>query len=818
MALHHAGGRDLSSSWAAIHFFGSRQRLRAWLQAMRVEDDDVRTAVLASVSQEPYVKSGLSFSGTALLKSQSWCKADDKGPRNSGRLRLRDSGSFYYVEAEDVTCSIRGKTCKEEMSPKSFDEDLTRRVWTYFWREAATNGSSISAATKANGRRWFWMTLLLAGFSVSYAKWVTGTRWITCIVTPAFGQLVAFSVMHDASHSALSSQRWINVLGSYGGSTWTSPHEWIMQHVLAHHMHPNVHGEDPDVVHVDRYRNVRRGAVSLYAIVVWLVALPVGLTTLAPLRVLRDGCYPASTTTAPEWTKTTKKITLHILGRILYIVAFIIAPAVSIVLRSHSSSVTDAKIAETKTMSTATYPHICAFFKACAWIAVPQFVGSAIFMAVTQIAHLIQVTYEDAANVTAASWYEHQVRTACNYAADSRVHYWLTGGLNLQIEHHLFPTVNHCHLSRLRPMVKAACRDWCVPYREVPSMATGVVQHLTLLRKLARRDPVTSIFSGKVWQMRNPIADEPRHNLMQRHNMWLFNLDDPDSIPDAFPLSFDTRDHLRSYQKKHGRLASSIALADAVREVLNERFAGSGIDLERGHIEILTVPRYFGYTFTPISVYFAYDASSKLTSVIFEVSNTPWHDDILYAHRVDKAADGDDRRILVFHDVKQMYVSPFQSMSQTYEWHVTLPTSDALALVVRVSQDGINYFEAGFRARREPRRDLTFIARWCHAMRLAPQRAAIGIHIHAAHLLAKGTHFYPHPHGEKTPLSRTLAFLHQYSYVTVFLLLSLRILESFTFIAAVVVIFGARAYDIARALKIKLIHSSNRRHLRLARS
>ena len=61
-----------------------------------------------------------------------------------------------------------------------------------------------------------------------------------------------FSVMHDASHSALSTRRWINVLGGYWGVAWTSPHEWELQHVLGHHLQPNVLGEDPDVVHVAR--------------------------------------------------------------------------------------------------------------------------------------------------------------------------------------------------------------------------------------------------------------------------------------------------------------------------------------------------------------------------------------------------------------------------------------------------------------------------------------------------------------------------------------------------------------------------------------
>mmetsp|Transcript_6042 Transcript_6042/g.19683 ORF Transcript_6042/g.19683 Transcript_6042/m.19683 type:complete len:873 (-) Transcript_6042:4985-7603(-) len=724
MALHHAGGRDLSSSWAAVHLFGSRSRLLGWLKAMRVEDEGVRAAVLACVTQEPYKPGSSSLSAAALLNSKPWCEGEPSTQDRSSKL---------------MESSARLKKLKE--SPKSFDEDLTLRVWAYFKREAAANGISIGASTKATCRRWVWMTALLAAFVVSYEGWVTAKHWVACVSIPVLGQLVAFSVMHDASHNAISTSRWVNVLGSYGGSTWTSPHEWLMQHVLAHHLQPNVYGEDPDVVHVDRYRSVRRAAVPLYAIMVWLVALPLGLTTLAPLRVFRDGCYPASTTTEPEWTTVFAKRTRHLLGRVLYVLAFIIAPAANVISFKCASSAADLDVEsnEMKTMSIWTCTSVSAWYKAFIWITAPQFLGSAIFMAVTQIAHLIEATYEDIATVGVSSWHEHQIRTTCNYAGDSWVHGLLTGGLNLQIEHHLFPTVNHCHLSRLRPIVKAVCRDWCVPYREVHSMADGIAEHLMLLHKLGRRNPAASIFSGKVWHRRRRVADEPEHVIMHRHHMWLLDLDDDESIPDAFPLRFDPRDHMRLFQEKFGSFASSTALANAVKAVLNGRFHGSWGDVEGGHIEILTMPRYFGFTFNPVSVYFAYNARSELVFVIFEVSNTPWHDEVLYAHRVDEAAStGSDPEVLVFRDIKRMHVSPFQPMNQTYEWRVTPPKHGVLEVAVTVSRNGVRYFEAGFCALRESQRELTFPERLRLAMRIAPQRAVVGIHMHAARLLAKG--------------------------------------------------------------------------------
>ena len=100
--------------------------------------------------------------------------------------------------------------------------------------------------------------------------------------------------MHDASHNAISARRWPNVLLAYAGVAYTSPHEWTLQHVVAHHARPNGAGEDPDFVHVNRYAKPFTGCKALDAALVWLVALPLGVTVLAPVRVFLSGTYPHS--------------------------------------------------------------------------------------------------------------------------------------------------------------------------------------------------------------------------------------------------------------------------------------------------------------------------------------------------------------------------------------------------------------------------------------------------------------------------------------------------------------------------------------------
>ena len=121
---------------------------------------------------------------------------------------------------------------------------------------------------------WPWLIVVVTAFLASYVLWCRGS-YLGLIALGPLGQLLAFAVMHDASHYAISTKRWVNVALAYAGVAYTSPHEWTLQHVLGHHVAPNVEGEDPDVVHARRYMKALTGVGKAFdALLVWLVALP----------------------------------------------------------------------------------------------------------------------------------------------------------------------------------------------------------------------------------------------------------------------------------------------------------------------------------------------------------------------------------------------------------------------------------------------------------------------------------------------------------------------------------------------------------------
>ena len=81
-------------------------------------------------------------------------------------------------------------------------------------------------------------------------------------------------------------------------------------------------------------------------------------------------------------------------------------------------------------------------------------------------------------------WAVHQIASTANFATNSKSLYWLLGGLNFQIEHHLFPRVSHIHYPKISQLVKETCHEYNIVYNEYASMFKAVTSHLVHLRKL----------------------------------------------------------------------------------------------------------------------------------------------------------------------------------------------------------------------------------------------------------------------------------------------------------------------------------------------
>jgi linoleoyl-CoA desaturase len=91
---------------------------------------------------------------------------------------------------------------------------------------------------------------------------------------------------------------------------------------------------------------------------------------------------------------------------------------------------------------------------------------------------------ENQASKIEQEWAIHQVSTTANFDTDNKIISWLLGGLNFQIEHHLFPRISHIHYPKISELVKETCKEYNVKYVEYTTMFKAFHSHLFHIRKL----------------------------------------------------------------------------------------------------------------------------------------------------------------------------------------------------------------------------------------------------------------------------------------------------------------------------------------------
>ena len=176
-----------------------------------------------------------------------------------------------------------------------------------------------------------------------------------------------------------------------------------------------------------------------------------------------------------------------------------------------------------------------------------------------------------------------------------------------------------------------------------------------------------------------------------------------------------------------------------LRHYVQEMLRYAGLPAPGGRIELLCMPRIFGFVFNPLSVYYCYDFSGILENVLFEVNNT-FGQRHCYLFSVESNADGVVRQSCA----KAFYVSPFMPMEMTYEFELT-PPGDTLSTTVRARDaGGALVITAAFASRRREITDTVLL--WALATYpFLTVGVMAAIHFEAAKLWIKGLRLKPRP-------------------------------------------------------------------------
>ena len=311
--------------------------------------------------------------------------------------------------------------------------------------------------------------ILVAGFAGSYVLLVLGaqTWWqglLLAMLLGLFAAEIGFNIQHDGGHQAYSNLPWINKLMAMtleliGGSSYL----WRWKHVVLHHTYVNITGHDTDIdlgllgrltPHQERQRYHRWQHLYLWPL---YGLLAIKWQLVDDFRKLIGGRI----SNQPFPRPTGWELVIFVAGKgIFFSVAF------GIPLLFHSVGVV--------------------LF----YYVVAGLVAGMALSVVFQVAHCVEEAEFPLPRANPGSidqaWAIHQVETTVDFARRSRVVTWLVGGLNFQIEHHLFPRISHVNYPAMSKLVEETCRDFGVRYTEFTSFRAGIASHFRWLRRMGR--------------------------------------------------------------------------------------------------------------------------------------------------------------------------------------------------------------------------------------------------------------------------------------------------------------------------------------------
>ena len=319
-------------------------------------------------------------------------------------------------------------------SNNAFANSLKKAVDQYFEEKKIAKTGDWRMYTKtfvmlAVGVTAYW-TLMLVDMNIWAAVGLTMFIGVVC-------GGIGFSVMHDANHGAYSSNPKMNdFIGLTLNALGANSYFWKQKHNIIHHTYTNVDGIDDDIAKSPIIRQCETQK--------WVPAHKVQHLYLLPAYALSSifwilfmdftKYFTRKIYTTEAWKMSPKNHLVFWVTKIWYAFIFIAVPM-----------------------------YIWGFW---GWLA--GFMAMNVMMGLTlsvvfQLAHVLENTeFEhiplDTTKHIETAWAVHQLKTTSNFAMRNKVISWFVGGLNYQVEHHLFPRVSHVHYPAISKIVKEKCR------------------------------------------------------------------------------------------------------------------------------------------------------------------------------------------------------------------------------------------------------------------------------------------------------------------------------------------------------------------------
>ena len=343
-----------------------------------------------------------------------------------------------------------------------FYRTLNKRVNQYFKDKNISKHANLNMKIKTAFMLLLYFTplvMMLTGVVTSYL-WVTLT-W--CVM--GFGMAgIGLSIMHDANHGSYSDNKTVNSIVGFVINFVGGYHvNWKIQHNVLHHSFTNIHEHDedidkgvmrfsPDQERKPIFKYQLFYAPFLYSImtIYWFLVKDFQLL----VRYREKDLLEAQGVT---FGGAMMQVLFH---KTWYIILTLVLPLMIIPLPWTQVLV--------------------GFF-------LMHFICGLILALIFQPAHVIEETSffkKDDTGSVENNWAIHQLKTTCNFANDSTFFSWFIGGLNFQIEHHLFPHICHVHYKDISKIVRETAKEFDLPYHQHKTFYGAVKSHFTLLHQL----------------------------------------------------------------------------------------------------------------------------------------------------------------------------------------------------------------------------------------------------------------------------------------------------------------------------------------------
>ncbi|MFD1770329.1 fatty acid desaturase family protein [Sphingobacterium suaedae] len=339
-----------------------------------------------------------------------------------------------------------------------FSKSLKIRTNHYF--------ESAAQAKTGNRRIFLKAIILLSAFVILYSTLVfLQPHWIIslflCVLFGVNLAAIGFNIMHDAGHNSFSDNRRLNTFLSYtlnllGGNIYF----WKLKHNIAHHTYTNIDGEDHDIeikfmrIHHDQQLKKHHRYQQFYFVFLYGISYLAWIFYQDYEKYFRQRLGKQSNV----FDFPLREKVIFWVSKILHFQLFITLPVILV-----------------------------------GWI--PTLIGLLLtgivcglcLATVFQLAHVVSETEFKTVEESRVEeeWMIHQLHSTANFATKNPILTWLLGGLNFQVEHHLFPKISHVHYPAINAIVVETCREHNIPYIEFHSFWQALRSHIHVIRRMS---------------------------------------------------------------------------------------------------------------------------------------------------------------------------------------------------------------------------------------------------------------------------------------------------------------------------------------------